>query len=198
MAQNAVDCCNSALQRVGAAPITSLNDNSMEARQCTITYDSNRRSELRKHRWNFATKRVQLTPDLVAPVFDYAYQFTLPSDCLRVLLPRDADLDWVLEGRKILTNNGDGVLNLRYISDVTDVTQWDAAFYDMVAVAMSIDMCEALTNSTRKKESLDREYREAVIEAKSANAFEQMSADPPDDTFVLAHRGAAGSRLNWG
>jgi hypothetical protein len=185
MAQSTVDCCNSALQKLGAASILSLTDNGREARQCSIAFDSNRRSELRKYRWNFAITRAVLAPDSVAPTFDYTYAFTLPSDCLRILLPRDADLDWVLEGRKILTNLGP-VLNLRYIADITDTTLWDSAFYDMVAISMAIDMCEALTNSTSKKATLDREYEDCRNCARLNNSFEQMSAEAPDDTFWLA------------
>ena len=60
MAQSAVDICNSALQKLGAASILSFQDNSREARQCNIAYDSNRRSELRKHDWNFAIKYTHL------------------------------------------------------------------------------------------------------------------------------------------
>jgi hypothetical protein len=187
MAQTTVDCCNSALQKVGAARILSLDDNSAEARQCTITYDSNRRAELRKYRWNFAVRRVVLAPDSEAPAFEFGYQFTIPPDCLRIILPREAQLDWAIEGRKILTNSG-ATLNLRYVADVTDVTQWDAAFYDMVAIAMAIDMCESITNSTSKKTALERAYSEALASAKLANSFEASPADPADDDWLLAHR----------
>ncbi len=184
MAQSIVDCCNSALQKLGAASILNLSDNSLEARQCTIAFDSNRRSELRKHKWNFAVKRKVLAPDTTAPEFDYLYAFTLPSDCLRVLLPQDAYCDWVLEGRKILTNDSD-TLNLRYISDVTDITQWDSAFYDLAAISLAIDVCEKVTNSTQKKMTLDQEYKEAVAQARKANAFENLPADGPADSFWL-------------
>lgn len=184
MAQSTVDCCNSALQKLGAGSIMALTDNSREARQCTLAYDSNRRSELRKYRWNFAIKREVLAPDAIAPNFDFAYAFTLPSDCLRILLPADSYLDWVLEGRKILTNAG-ATLNLRYIADITDATQWDSTFYDMLAISMAMDMCEAITNSSSKRVVLEQEYKDCRAEARSNNAFERLSAEAPDDTFWL-------------
>lgn len=184
MAQSSIDICNSALQKLGAASIVSFTDNSREARQCNIAYDSNRRSELRKHRWNFAIARVSLSPDASAPAFDYKYQYTLPGDCLRVLLPTDATLDWVVEGRKVLTNY-DNPLNLRYITDVTDTTQFDPAFYDMLCIALAIDLCESLTNATGKKQLLQAEYKDAVSSARRNNAFEQLPADPPDDSLWL-------------
>ena len=184
MAQSSIDICNSALQKLGATSITSFTDNSREARQCNIAYDSNRRSELRKHRWNFAIKRVVLAPDATAPAFDYDYAFTLPGDCLRVLLPNDATLDWVVEGRKILSNLSD-TLNLRYIADITDTTQFDPAFYDTLCISLAIDLCEALTNSSGKKQLLDAEYKDAVAHARKNNAFEQLPAEAPDDKWWL-------------
>lgn len=182
MAQSAVDCCNSALQRLGATAIASFGDDSREARQCVIAYDSNRRAELRKHRWNFASKRAVLAPDAEAPAFDYLYQFTIPPDCLRVVLPVDHTCDWVLEGRKILTNN-DTVLKLRYVADITDVTQWDSTFYDLVSISMSMDMCEMLTNSASKMGRLQDDYRVTLAEARRSNAFEQLPQSGPDDSL---------------
>jgi hypothetical protein len=185
MAQTAVDCCNSALQRVGAATITSLTDNSPEARACSVAYDSNRRDELRKHPWNFAITRVVLAPDATAPAFDFKYQFTLPSDCLRVLRSADYDLDWKIEGRKILSNNS-STLYLRYISDITDPTQWDSSFYNVVAGALAIDICEKLTQSNTKKQMLIQQYEGDVRMARRMNAFESGPEDAADDLWWIA------------
>jgi hypothetical protein len=182
MAQSAVDACNSALQRVGAASILSLTDNSPEARACALAYDSNRRDELRKHSWNFTIKRAVLSPDTTAPAFDYLYAFTLPTDCLRVLRPPTSDLDWQIEGRKILTNDG-AVLNLRYLADVEDTTQWDASFYNVMAASLAVDICEKLTQSNTKKQQLNTEYKEAVADARKVDAFEGGPQDAADDDW---------------
>jgi hypothetical protein len=183
MAQSDTGLCNDALQRIGAASILNmLTDNSKEARQCKLAYDKVRRSELRKHRWNFAIKRAILAPDVIVPLFDFLYAFTLPSDCLRILLPSENYLDWKLEGRKILTNSG-AVLNLRYLVDVTDPNQFDAAFYDMFSISLGLSICEAITGSTGKMATLERDYREARAEAKRNNAFEQGPQEPVDDTW---------------
>jgi len=206
MSQSVVDICNSALSMVGAASIMSLTDNSREARVCNLQYDSNRRDELRKHYWNFALKRVSLAPDTAAPAFDYAYQFTLPPDCLRIAIPNDAYLDWQLEGRKILTNsikspfssnvvNSQGVvvttatvspqLNLKYVSDVTDATQFDPSFYNVLTISLAVDICETLTQNSGKKRDLKQDYKDAVVEARTADAFENLPADAPDDAWWL-------------
>lgn len=185
MAQTVIDCCNSALQRVGATTILSLSDNSPEARACTVAYSSNRRDELRKHPWNFSITRAVLAPDSTAPAFDYAYQFTLPSDCLRVLRPATPDLDWQIEGRKILTNDSD-TLYLRYISDVEDAAQWDPSFYNVVSAALAVDIVERLTQSNTKKQALTAEYNDAVKMARRMNAFESGPKDAADDDWWIA------------
>lgn len=191
MAQSIVDAYNNALQKLGANRVISPNDNSREARACNVAYDSNRRSELRKYRWNFAKTRVVLAPDVNAPAFGFTYQFTLPTDCLRVLIPKDSGLDWVIEGRKILTNTlqspyggattSGAALSLLYISDITDPAQWDPTFFDMVTIAMAIDMVDDLTQSNTKKQLLEADYKEAKEAAKMSNAFELLPADAPDD-----------------
>lgn len=182
MAQSVIDCCNSALQRVGAASILSLDDNSPEARACAVAYDSNRRDELRRHPWNFAIKRAVLAPDSTAPAFDYTYAFTLPTDCLRILRPPTSDLDWQVEGRKILTNDS-ATLYLRYISDVEDCAQWDATFYSVTAIALAIDIVEKLTQSNAKKQALVQEYNDEIRYAHRVDAIESGPEDAADDDW---------------
>jgi len=185
VAQSVTDLCSSALQLLGVPGIANILDNSREARQCNLAYDGCRRAELRKHRWNFAIKRAQLSADVTAPSFDYQYAYQIPSDCLRVLIPNDdPSNDWTLEGRKILSNFA-GPLKLRYIADITDVSQWDPAFYDAVGVAMADIMCEAITNSNSKKATLGQVYKDTIHEARRNNAFEQRSAEAPEDSYWL-------------
>lgn len=185
MAYSAVDLCNSALVRLGANTITSFADNSPEARQCAIAYDTNRRDELRRNKWNFAITRVTLAPDATAPAFDYLYQFTIPSNCLRVLRPATAGLDWKIEGRKILTNDS-ATLYLRYIADIEEVPLFDASFTSVFTISLATDMCEKLTQSTTKKRQLNEEYEDALREARRMNAFEAGPDDAPDDDWLLA------------
>jgi hypothetical protein len=199
MAQTQTDICNSALQRVGASTILSITDNSREARACAVAYDSNRRSELRKRTWNFAKKRVVIAPDSDPPAFGFTYCFSIPADCIRVVLPdNDPYLDWSLEGRKILTNlsqspylgAGAGVngpaLFLTYISDVTDCSVFDPNFYDVLCIALAIDLCEPLTQSNQKKQILTAEYKEAMDAASLAKSFEVLPQTPVDDDWWLA------------
>ena len=207
MAQSIVGIANRALQLLGAGAVLNLTDNTLEAVECMRCYDSCRRAELRAHIWNFATARVSLAPDATAPAFGYQYQFSLPVDCVRIVYPNDAELDWKVEGRKILTNslvspfgsspyNGvvvtSGVatlgaqLNLEYIQDVQDPTVFDPCFCEALAARMARAMCERLTQSNQKQQTLAEAYKEAISEARLTDAFESLPQDPPDDDFWLA------------
>ena len=80
-----VDICNSALNLLGASTISALTEDSKNARLCNQRFEPIRNRTFRSHAWNFATKRVELAKDSDAPVVEYANQYTLPADSLRVL-----------------------------------------------------------------------------------------------------------------
>ena len=64
-----VDICNEAMDLLGAATITSLTENSKEARLCNRRFDTVRDTVLRSHNWNCAITRATLAQDAVAPSF---------------------------------------------------------------------------------------------------------------------------------
>ena len=195
--QSSTTIANRALQILGAASILNLTDNSREARAASNCYDFARRAELRAHRWNFARARSLLAPSDTVPTFGYAYSFPLPSDCLYVPFTNDFDLDWQIEGRAILTNStvspwsagmiGDGPeLALVYIADIQDPTIFDPMFCEVLAARMAVEMCEELTQSNPKGQMARARYSQVLDEASSANAFEQLAADAPEDDWLLA------------
>lgn len=201
MAQSVTGIANRALQLVGASSIMNLTDNSPGAREVSRAYDYCRRAELRSNPWNFAVTRIELAPDAAAPAFGFQYQYTLPADCLRVLLPNDACLDWKLEGKKLLTNSGtspfgagvygatttpSAALFLKYITDITDPTVFDPMFCEALACRLAMAICERLTQSNQKKQLLQSDYSNAVMTARAVDAFENLPDDAPADDYWLA------------
>lgn len=187
MAVSDTSVCNLALQKLGATRITSLTENSRNARSCNACYETLRDSRLRKSAWNFAIKRTTLAPDADEPEFEFGYAFTLPTDCLRILPPARNGLDWQIENGKILTNDGDS-LEVRYISRVTDPTLFDPCFVELLACDLADHMCEEITQSNTKKEAIKVDRKEAMAEARRANAFEKTSDEPPEDPWLAARR----------
>jgi len=174
--------CNIALRELGASRITSITDGTPNADKCQDVYDPILDRELRRRKWNFSIKRVILAPDAATPVSDFDFQFTWPADCIRPL-PSIFDTDWVMEQRRILTSAGD-TLELRYVAQVTDTNMFDPLFAYAFALAIAGALAEGVKQSTRKKESLQRDYKTAIAEAARANAFEKQAVVFPEDSWV--------------
>lgn len=202
-----VEIANAALQKLGAARIVDLTDNSVAARACNNCYERLRDKELRAHRWNFAISRAQLAASTTSPAFGPAYAYPLPADFLR-LAPLDpeniagsglsipgtivtfgASMDWRIEnhldGRAILSNEG-APLNIRYVAIVTDPNLMDALFREALACRMAEEMCEEITQSNVKKADARTDYKAAIQEAKLTNALENVPEQSADSSWVTS------------
>jgi hypothetical protein len=81
-----VDICNGALNQLGATTILSLTEDSKNARLCNSRFTQVRDAVFRSHPWNCLQKRQELAADTDAPAWGFSYAYTLPADCLRLLL----------------------------------------------------------------------------------------------------------------
>jgi len=184
MAASVVQICNRALQRIGAARIVAIDENSPNARNCNVAYEPVRDRLLRMHPWVFAIKRFNLAADAVDPVYGGKKLYTVPEDFIRLASvdPEDDHVlrDWQLEGRKILTMD-DAPLFGRYVSKVTDPNLMDPLFREALSCLLAFELCEVISQSGPKKESAREDFKEIIAEAKKANAIERrpfVSADP--------------------
>jgi hypothetical protein len=182
-----VEICNRALQKLGAKRITAISEDSVNARACNTAYDPLRRAELRAHPWSCAVARVQLAASSTDPVFVKQNSFPLPSDYVR-LLPNDEgynynSLDWQIEAGNIITDDS-APLNVRYIYDLTDPNLMDALFREALSARMALEMCEEITQSNQKKESLRQDYKDAIREARRVNAILKIAEKPPEDEWI--------------
>lgn len=185
-AASEVQICNRALQLLGATRITSLLQDSVNARACSTAYESIRDAELRAHRWNFAIARASLAADSVAPTWGRANSYQLPADFLKLipLYPEDEfqTKDWVIEGQKIVTDDG-APLYIRYIKKVTDPAIMDPIFREAVSAAMAMALCEELTQSNTKIQNVSQFYKERIALARKSNGIEVVPAMPAADTW---------------
>lgn len=130
---------------------------------CARHYDQVRRQLLREWVWNFAKKRVTIFRS-GTPAFDFADQYPLPNDFIRFLSvggTREVDQgrDYDIEGRNLLMNNGGAAsIGLRYIYDVKDPQQFDAAFINLLALALSLKIAYKFTLKKGLVEQLSAQY----------------------------------------
>lgn len=186
-----VGICNRALQKLGAKRITSLSQDTSNARACNAAYTDVRDQLYEDHEWGFTILRVQLPADSTAPVFNRDNAYTLPSDFIRLAAPdpedNDPDKDWLVENGKILTNDS-APLNVKYVSRVTDPNLMPPLFQKALSAELAFELCDEITQSNTKKESLRTDADAALARAKRSNAIQKPAQQLPEDDWVSARR----------
>lgn len=171
-----VQMCNSALNQLGAASITSLTDNSKNARLCNERYETIRDAVFRSHPWNSLIKRQQLAQDTTTPAWGFKYQFTLPSDSLRVLAIDAYNSDYKVEGRKILSN--ESTIKLIYVSTITDPNEMDVLLRETISTALAADLAYSITANLQVSGLMAEKYQAKLSEARHSDASEGYNTDP--------------------
>ena len=186
-----VDICNSALNLLGASTISALTDDTKNARLCNQRYEPIRNRIFRSHPWNCLVKRVQLAKDSDAPVVEYSNQYTLPSDCLRVLKIHNgvtdsikSDMEYRIEGRKIKTN--EGTIFLIYVAENTDPNIYDMNLQEAISHQLAADIAYAVTNNAtlanQYMQRADERLKEARFIDATENSVSQIEANEFTDS----------------
>lgn len=182
-----IEIINSALSKIRGRTITSLDDNSTEARLAKVLYPPVRDAALRKHSWRFAIKRVELGLLSEVPAYGFSYAFQLPSDCLRVLETDSyEDDDWTQEGTKILANRNSFFCKI--IWRQTDAEQYDPVFVEYLAFELAAQMALPLTNGTTIAQGMEQKAGSLLREARTYSAQEKGSVEVPEATSWLNSR----------
>ena len=171
-----VQICNSALNQLGASSITALTENSKNARLCNERYTTVRDAIFRSHPWNCLVKRIQLAKDTDTPAWGFTSQYTLPSDCLRVLQIKDYNLDYKIEGRKLLIN--EDTVFLIYLAQITDVNELDVLLRETISAGLASDISYAITSNLQVTKLMTEKYGLKLSEARHTDASEGYNTDP--------------------
>ena len=196
-----VEIANRGMTKLGAARISSFDDNTTESRAIKSLYDIARRTLLRRALWSFAKKRDKLAAVVIpsgSEDWDFAYQYNLPPDFLRLIQVNDYsvpvgfnpgrttdDSPYQLEGNRILTNYPPP-LKIRYIADITDPTKYDSIFIEAFASQIAFECCETVTQSNTKKAALAQETKGWIIEAMKVNQVESPPDSLHDGSWLLS------------
>ena len=186
-----ISICNSALNLLGASTISALTDDSKNARLCNQRYSNVRDRVFRSHSWNCLTKRIQLAQDTASPVIEYTYQYTLPTDCLRVLKVHngttdsiESEIDYKVESRKIKTD--EGTLYLIYIAIDTDPNNYDSYLRESISHQLAADLAYAITSNATLANNYMARADERLREARFIDATENSLGTVESTEFTDA------------
>lgn len=188
-----VGIVNSALLKVGAQTIVSLDDGSDNANVADILYPIHRDNLLRRHTWNFATRRVKLAQSATIPVFEFDYQYPVPSDYLRVVSVSDNTdgngriqykLEWdgSIEQRVILSQATE--LWLRYIALVTDPNRFSTDFREALSYSIAMDFAIKIVQSNTLYDRMEKAFKNAMRIARSTDGQEDWPEEFPEGSWT--------------
>lgn len=133
--------------------------------------------------------RVELAASTTAPVWDYDYAYTLPTDCLRVWrVDAHPESKWKVEAGAILTDLT-APLNILYIKQVTNTALFTAGFSFALSMRLAAELAMPLTQKESMFEAMHKAAEDAVRRARSQDAMEGSPDQVYADVFLEARMG---------
>lgn len=199
---SAIEVCNMALVQLKQDAIVQLDPpSSMSEKYCALVYHQVRRACLRKHTWNFAMKRIALTPTSDAtPAFGYTHAYLLPTDFIRFAGQYSGEgvitsfEDYDIENGYLLYNGEDNTdLNIRYVYDAQIVQKFDPLFLSLFILELAIALAPKYSGTENRQAALVKMQQEALAEAKSVDGQERPPRRKQRSKWLESRRGL-GSR----
>lgn len=173
MATTFVEIANRAITYLGGTTITSLTDDTKEARSCNRLFEQTRDQLLRDHPWNFALARASLAANATTPLYEYANAYDFPDNCLRII-EVDTTEEWKVEGRQVVTDST-APLNIVYVQRVSDPNLFDTKFIEAFSMRLAADIGYEITASQTVVQQAETKYRQLIQEARLVDAQESLS-----------------------
>lgn len=156
-----VQICNIALARLGASRITSLTDNTAEAKLCNLLFNDIADLVMVEGSWSTTIRRASLNLTSNTPAFGYTSEFQLPTNpfCLKLLSINDVtpgDEDYRIEGDKLLANITS--MKVRYIARITDTQSYGPFLTQAIISRLTAELAYSITGQANAAERWMQQY----------------------------------------
>lgn len=179
---------NKALTLVGANPVTSITDSSENARALNRVYEIALRSILSECKWNFATKRANLsasTDTLAWYDSGETYVYIRPTDIVKIFGVSSTTATWREEGDYIISDTSG--LGIRYVEYLDTPSKYPSYFVDAFIDKLCSDISYMIVNSASLGENFYKKYLDvSLAKAMSQNSQIGTQQTPVDDAWELA------------
>lgn len=170
-----VTIANRALIRIGAEPISALDDGTSGANFSTQLLPQSVETVYSAYHWRVASKRAQLSPLTTSPAYGYTYEFALPVDFAQVREVECAS-PYAVSDNKIITDAIE--VYISYLPLPSAPTDMPIVLRDLVvrqlAYLLSIPILRSEGTTTR----LLQEYQQAFGVAVTLDNTAQYRDDP--------------------
>lgn len=181
---------NMALGFIGTRTIASESEQTPEAIQCSLYWDSARRSALRDYPWHFAQTRELLAEKTLPKIYEgvWQYAYAVPDQCLKVhgIYSQGGKRKHYFEMARyddgsdvILTNIEKAIV--AYTIDVKETTKYDEDFvYALARKLACLISIPLLKNNSQKVQELVNLYNAALPVAYDADSSERKDKEELD------------------
>lgn len=170
MATTKTQIVNRALGFLGAEFITNLTEDTKSARFANELYNDTRDACFRLHPWNCCIKRAALPLLSSTPAYYFSYEFQLPGDWIRIIRAENDDVEYKIEGRKLLTEVD--TFNCRYLFRNETVQEYDSLLVDVIASKLAVNLAMPLIQDLSVLDAMLKLYEDKLRIARSVDGQE--------------------------
>ncbi|MGV6475352.1 hypothetical protein [Azotobacter vinelandii] len=202
-----VEICNMALSRIGNSDrIDALDEDTAQAEQCSLFYETTRDFVLRDFHWGFATAFVSLAEVSANPDPEYPYAYAMPTDCLKArrivgnVLPESfwpcVNEGWARPVIKpipfrVINGSSNSLIattispaTLEYTKKIESSELFDPMFVSALAWRLASQIAPALSNNAGIAQTCDAQYQLEIARAASAMLNEGVNDFTRESSFI--------------
>ena len=173
-----IEICTAALGFLGTAGITSLDDDTDEARACKAFYSVTRDQVLEERIWTFAKAQYILVPAQDKPAFTWANRFLVPGEVVRIHRVDDGSGDfrvpYDIHGKFIVSDAEK--LYVTAVRREIDTSLYSPTFTSALVLRLAATLAIPLSENRQLKIDLMQEYQATIKEASGLDG----SQGPPE------------------
>jgi hypothetical protein len=167
-----VKIANLALSRLGVSAITSLTDNTIEAKQANLMFEEVAKEVMTEGAFSSTIRRAVLNLTANTPDFGFTYEFQLPTNpvSLRILSideEQTGSYEYRIEGDKLLANIS--TMEVEYIAYLTNSGDYDEMLKRVIVAKLAAELAYPLTGSGAVADKLYNKYLQEFADAKSVD-----------------------------
>ena len=176
MAYTDTEVANLALGLVGNDRIGALTDQTNPARTASIFYSFARSQTLLDGAWNFATANAVLSKLPACSNPEYASEFQLPPECLKVQkINNGSSQKFCVEGDRLFCDLNE--VSIKFTKDVANAGLFSHEFVGAMAVNLASMICWRLTQNQTRTDRLKDEYVGLVLPKARSNDAQERNGD---------------------
>jgi hypothetical protein len=172
---------------MGGSTITSITDNTAEAKACNVLFDHVIDQVLVEGSWTTATRRASLSQTTNTPTFGFSYEYQLPANpvCLKVLSLNDEapfGTNFRVESDKLISNVNSA--KIKYIARLTDTESFGPHLTGAIVARLSMELSLNLTAQVGVYDRMAQEY-EQIITRNLGSDGQQGASDLTDSSDLI-------------